>query len=1444
MAPTTSTAHHSAGHVVNKKPRVAQAVESWDDDFLFPGASSSRAASPTTTKPLPRTRPSPAAAAAAAGTPTTTTTMATPRPSLPHRPPPRLAVDTRSYDCTSSGPSSRNVSSSSSTSNRSGGLLTPSTPATSARTSSQSSAKEPRPLSLTQDDAPNIYVRATHNTSNDSLGSIWSIDPDPTLTFANSRSSPPPSMPSLSKPSPPPPVPAIPAHHMSTPRRPVHQGWTAHLDPSFVAQGIVERSDTPSLGRSGISTAEDYTEVETEEECAPTQPRHGNRMRDWSRNSSATTLDEIIGSQERANKAGAKEVSPTSVPLHRSTSTRWKRLSGIFGSGATTNKEEGLQRSASRKDLSDVASSSQTTARPTSIFDSSTGLPRPRNAEFVVLGRRSRMSVGSTMSTDEEDRRTFNAVVRQPHSSIDSGSTVDSAGGAEWWSSSRPANTSRRSLTFAPPPPMHSRHSLDRYRETDEEGVTSMDEAADTTEAETSADDHGMRRRMAYAPVQPRLSLASSTAVYTNIQAARSNPGFASSAKAFGLPPIASQKSTPEAPPRSTEWDHVGADSSKKKRKLVRKRPSDVREPTGPGAALRVDSTDVNRPLISAHASMTSPNDHSCMSNSESSTCRPLPDMNSRTTACAMPPPPRSSIAQAGHVDKLTDGPPVTKASKSRPRSLTAPVLAITMEKGTVIDIPDDPGWLAVEPFPLSPIGRPMVVESPPQPASRGLSPSILRRRSSSKPTHPPVAHKKQGEKRSSSLVNLLTRSASSLPLVGKRAPSPSPSVGSSKSTSILSRKGRDKISRTLSSSVLGSTSTLPPSPSPASASSSRTFLSHSQSVNKQMLSPATKRDSFVTRARALSKGHKTSKPNTPAPVETEAPVQNMDHSGPGSGSAGRSGGARTPRPRLGEGWSFSRPLSGVSDRSEMSSTATGAAALPTVVTNRKIDRVVSATREGSRLPTPFVKGHRPSLSLSAVMPGRPSSWAPPSSPLPPAAPIVPVPARSGLGPDRTTKAEPPHAAVASQTPPSRFWDDDFASITSSSIQTTRRNSLGDLKIPQRISMAQARIEEDLDRVKQFAQGIEELKLVRAQYQQLLRAVAPSARSIDVDSSHLDPSSCYAPRPTSQAIRRLEIDYGAWWEQADALVDLGDGTPRAVEPRQTPGSIASRRDRCVSLAPSPPHKGRWNGSTISSEENESTWGADSVDATVTQRLGRRPSSSSIEASVLRTGVARRQHEMLRGVLVPGPKGASLPSRGPPSPRPALAALHSNSAGSKSSLPFSRFMGNDGRFTSQLPSTPSKKSLRRVSRAGVSGIKEFLLKLRNKSVVEDLILPVSAQLYHQSEDSLPSNGRRSVSSPADQTLLNSPRDRSSMLRVDSDEEEDWDQASLAHCPARTAPTSSLSNGHFKGVVSSTGLERMILTTEAMPGLVLKVAEVRERCEECVERLERLSTAVTA
>ncbi len=56
------------------------------------------------------------------------------------------------------------------------------------------------------------------------------------------------------------------------------------------------------------------------------------------------------------------------------------------------------------------------------------------------------------------------------------------------------------------------------------------------------------------------------------------------------------------------------------------------------------------------------------------------------------------------------------------------------------------------------------------------------------------------------------------------------------------------------------------------------------------------------------------------------------------------------------------------------------------------------------------------------------------------------------------------------------------SSVTSPAKNSTRRNSLSDLKIPSRISKAQTGIRNNISLVRDFAKGIEELKLLKASY--------------------------------------------------------------------------------------------------------------------------------------------------------------------------------------------------------------------------------------------------------------------------------------------------------------------------------------------------------------------------
>lgn len=177
-----------------------------------------------------------------------------------------------------------------------------------------------------------------------------------------------------------------------------------------------------------------------------------------------------------------------------------------------------------------------------------------------------------------------------------------------------------------------------------------------------------------------------------------------------------------------------------------------------------------------------------------------------------------------------------------------------------------------------------------------------------------------------------------------------------------------------------------------------------------------------------------------------------------------------------------------------------------------------------------------------------------------------------------------------------------------------------------------------------------DLKGLRRQYDQLIHIFAESPSS----PANLTPDrpSINALAKTAQAARRVEIDYSAWWEQAQTLIDLGDGKASRKE-RASPGTLASRRDRCVSLAPetTPPRSSTSPGlrplPSESETETEAKFATSAVlgrNGSTAPRLRRRPSASSIETEA---SVAVRQREMLRGVLAPTMKGASLPSRARP-----------------------------------------------------------------------------------------------------------------------------------------------------------------------------------------------------
>lgn len=305
--------------------------------------------------------------------------------------------------------------------------------------------------------------------------------------------------------------------------------------------------------------------------------------------------------------------------------------------------------------------------------------------------------------------------------------------------------------------------------------------------------------------------------------------------------------------------------------------------------------------------------------------------------------------------------------------------------------------------------------------------------------------------------------------------------------------------------------------------------------------------------------------------------------------------------------------------------------------------------------------------------------------------------------------------------------------------------------------------------------ALADLKSLQRQYQSLVATVfAPSTPGA------ISPSVGHPGESSTLLLRRLEIEYQSSWEQADALISLGDGSPSSTT------ASPSKRDRCVSMAPSP-----------------------------SPRKRRSPSVDSMEET---TAVEERQREMLRGVLGHSTKGASLPSRGlglgGPATRPPLPNMnHSDPA--------------------HPPSTPSNaatsKAIRRVSRAGVSGIKDFLLRLRVRANEEMLG-------GHPASSSTSSLARRSVSDPNRSATPVSRTGHDS-----SSEEEDWDKDVSPPRRENTLTRRQRTRSEMGGAsdVEVGAGDRMVLTTEAMPSLVLKVGEVQAKLEECLSKLKDLA-----
>ncbi|KAI0628351.1 hypothetical protein C8Q77DRAFT_1068231 [Trametes polyzona] len=127
-----------------------------------------------------------------------------------------------------------------------------------------------------------------------------------------------------------------------------------------------------------------------------------------------------------------------------------------------------------------------------------------------------------------------------------------------------------------------------------------------------------------------------------------------------------------------------------------------------------------------------------------------------------------------------------------------------------------------------------------------------------------------------------------------------------------------------------------------------------------------------------------------------------------------------------------------------------------------------------------------------------------------------------------------------------------------------RRNSLGDLKIPARISQAQVSLRRDLTMVRDFASSVEQLKQLQTTYSTLVIQVRELLNDQQESQSRpVSPSFIHLPRPVlrtrsntnpaanntvnrsqlNAAFLNIEAKYRLSWECAELLIDLAGGAP-------------------------------------------------------------------------------------------------------------------------------------------------------------------------------------------------------------------------------------------------------------------------------------------------------------
>lgn len=289
------------------------------------------------------------------------------------------------------------------------------------------------------------------------------------------------------------------------------------------------------------------------------------------------------------------------------------------------------------------------------------------------------------------------------------------------------------------------------------------------------------------------------------------------------------------------------------------------------------------------------------------------------------------------------------------------------------------------------------------------------------------------------------------------------------------------------------------------------------------------------------------------------------------------------------------------------------------------------------------------------------------------------------------------------------------AQVPSTSSITTavpRRNSLGDLKIPARISQAQVGLKRDLGMVREFAASVEKLKELQSIYHSLVYEV----HVMITDSASRPPSRAKSPTffshsrsrarsntnptPASEAQKHIATTYSTIdskykisWECAELLIELGGGNPVPVSPPSS--APASTPESIADMANSRPNRER--AITLGGDESKPPLPPSS---TIGPPMAS-PPNLGWRASTGRNDLSQRQLWLLRDMLN--------------NPDSSVAMSVDSRIPEEGAVNRGWRWGDPMSSTVTLPSeesvrttSPSKK--RRSSRLGMSGLRDMLRSL--------------------------------------------------------------------------------------------------------------------------------------